>query len=392
MFLVSSKITSSAKNKTLFAYYCMLGFLYIYFYPFANYLTNSEFDGVLNPESSARQVYLFYISSIPIAVLIGRFLLPIIVPLGPARLVNASNNGRTPRVFFLFQTIAIISLGCIFILTDIDFSILFNRQNRNEGFFVTQAWVIFVYFIQSILFVSIYNYKCLSKFEIILSALIFIMFSFLEVAGIGARRYTVAIIIFYLYRSGILYYLIFYKIGRLLLILSIIAMIFFGSTREYIFHEATGGILQRDISELMISSNEFTEIGGGIAKSVAEFQSIDNLRIGATLLNIPLYFIPRAIFDDKPLSLTNQYEIPISIFSELFINFHILSLFFIILISFLVYRVSIKGSANYFSCLFAAYALDFIRADFASIFYCMTFSIFFYCLMTRLIKNNRYCL
>jgi hypothetical protein len=388
VFSMRSEFRKKTETECLFVYYCILSFFYIYFYPFASYLTNVELDAELISGNSVRQVYFFYIYSIPIAILLGRYLLPIIVPVIPLETAKASNNGRVPKAFFLFQSLALVALSYIFTSTEINFSILFNRQNRGEGIFITQTWVIFVYFIQSVLFVSIYNWKSLSKFQKMSSILIFLMFLFLEVAGIGGRRYTLAIIIFYLYQSGILNYLMFAKIGRLLLISSIIAMIYFGTAREFIFHKASGGLLEQDFLTLMVSSNEFTEIGSGIAKSAIHSQSIDNLRMGSTLLEIPLYFIPRVILEEKPLSLSHQYDIPISVFSELFINFHILSLFFISLLSFLLHRISKKERENYFACLFAAYALDFIRADLATIIYTITFSVFFYYLMTRSIKNN----
>lgn len=384
------KFEKKGNKNSLFAYYCIISIFYIYYYPIVSLFLTGELEGAFISRSAMLQDYFLYICTIPVAVLIGRYLLPMITPVVAVTRSAGPKNERVPRVFFLFQALAIISLIFFLNSRELDLSVMFNRQNRNEGIFTNQFWIVFVFFVQSLLFISIYHIKSLTDFQKLLSIIIFLMFSFLEIAGIGARRYTAAIVVFYLYRSGILYFLTITKIGKLFLIVAIIAMIFLGTVREFIFHEATGGVLNQDILGLMVSSNEFTEIGRGIVKSVELSQSLDDLKMGATLLKIPLYFIPRAIFETKPLSLSNQYDINISIFSELFINFHIFSLYFIGLLAFIVYRISRKGVDNYFGCLFAAYALDFIRADFAGIFYCIIFSIIFYYFMTRAIKNNRF--
>ena len=278
----------------------------------------------------------------------------------------------------IFLMLGILITYYYLITESIDYSLLFNRNNRTEGVFITQQWVIYVYFIQSLLFVSIYYSEELGKSELVLFIVLTASFFVMEILFLGGRRYSVAIVLFYMYRKGHFEYLFGTKLGALLISIAVMGGIVFGVIRELLFHNIM--LSDSDMNKNIytaFTSNEFTEIGAGIARTVQLSMDLDNLKFGSTLLNIFLFFIPRSIFEDKPFSLTYQLEIPISIYSELFLNFHLAGLVIIILLVYIVGRVSIKGSSSYIGCVIAAYSFDFIRAEMATIFYTLFFVILF---------------
>jgi hypothetical protein len=363
---------------------------YFFLFPIGSYIYGT--GGVIEaiPSALGRGVYYLYLAATVIVYIF--FILRNKCAVGPKQAtsqqivrqyIKRSNKIVSGLSILLFLG---ISLTYYFLMTEsIDYSLLFNRSNRTEGVFVTQQWVIYVYFIQSLAFVSIYYLEELSNSELFLFAVLTASFCVFEIFILGARRYSVAIVLFYIYRKGYFEYLFGTKFGALLIFGAVLSGIGFGVVREFLFHDILLGESDSDYAIfLAITSNEFTEIGTGIARAVNFSMDLDNLKLGSTFINIFYFFIPRFIFEDKPLSLTYQLDIPVSIYSEFFVNFHLAGLFFIIVFAYLIGRLSRKSPSGYLSCVLAAYSFDFIRAEIATI----TYTLFFVAVFSTIAKRS----
>lgn len=356
---------------------------YFFLFPIGSYIYGTS--GVIEaiPSALGRGVYYVYLTSTVIIYIFFILLNKYVVEPKKAtkQLIVRQYIKRSNKIVSGLSVLQFlgISLTYYILMTEaIDYSLLFNRANRTEGVFITQQWVIYVYFIQSLAFVSIYYLEKLSNSELFLFAVLTVSFIVLEVFFLGARRYSVALVLFYVYRKGYFEYLFGTKFGALLISGAFLSGIGFGVVREFLFHDILLHELNSDYAIfLAITSNEFTEIGTGIARTVNYSMDLDNLKLGSTFINIFYFFIPRLIFEDKPLSLTYQLDIPISIYSEFFVNFHLAGLFFVIVFAYLISRLCRKAPLGYYSCVLAAYSFDFIRAEIATITYTLFFVVVF---------------
>lgn len=372
------KKLNNNRDSTLWWYFFFLSVLYLFFFPFSVYISGLNIHDEFSRGEIAVASYWLFLLLVVIGIISGGLL--------KIKKINIDlkycRGRKKTRIISLAHIICLLFFIYVLNIDSIDWSVYFNRENRNNGIFVTQEWVVSIIFIQSTLFISIFFWESLDKIEKIMAIATFVLLFVIEIFGLGARRYTMAVVIFYIYKSGILRCLFYSIYGWFLILFSLFVALFFGSFRELVFHSATDNLDWEKLIELMTTSNEFTEIGGGIVKIINLTYDMSQLQLGLTFLNAPIYFIPRSIFDTKPLSLTYQYDIPISIYSELFLNFHLMSAVLILFLSYLIKRISKYGEQKIYSCVAAAYMLDFLRGDFATISYSLTIFFVVYIIFT----------
>lgn len=369
-------------SKTLFAYFSVINILYVFFYP-----VSYAFSGIDLDYQGINSSYLLFLKIFPLIYILSWSLGSVLnSSLKLTEYTVLENLTATNALAHGFIICMIIIL--IFFSGGLDLSSFFNRANRERGVFTTQYWVIFVFYVQTYFFVHIYYWANLTKSDRFVVVLTFCLFSLLEIAGIGARRSTTSIIIFYLYSSGILAWMTGRVLGIVCLFSIISLGLLFGALREIVFHGLTNGFSSSQIAISAINNNEFTEIGKGIEKSLVFYDGLSNLKFGETFFNIFYYFIPRFIFEDKPNSLSNSSDIIISIYAEQIINFHLLSLFVSFFLFLFVYLYAKRYSSSFHAAVFCAYTLDSVRSDLAAVLYTFVFVFIFYKMMTKI--NHRF--
>lgn len=369
-------------SNELYIFFVLISFLYLFFFPAAGFLGGYiNYNEVIYSKSSQLE-YLIYIFSFPFAPLIASILFNSNKTRIETINVKSNNDVKLNTIYKLAQFLSLLYIIYLYLYSGVDFSTLFNRVNRENDIFQSQSWVVLVMYIQSVVFCGFFYWESLSKLQKIQCLMIFIGFSIFEIVGLGARRYTIAMAIFWIYKNGYFTFLLKSIKGFFVLLVSIFIAIFYGAFREIIFYQVNGITERRYFLDIMAGSNEFTEIGYGFARSVNYVSDISFLRLGSSFFQFILYFIPREFYPDKPLSLSNELNIPISLFSELYINFHLASLFLWIYIFYYIRKLSEKGPKLFLPCIIGAYSLDFIRADTSTIIYTITFALIFYLLFT----------
>ncbi|ELA8120763.1 hypothetical protein RGL58_001901 [Vibrio parahaemolyticus] len=339
---------------------------YYMFYGFVNILYLYSFllkEYVLGDWSRVYDLQLFYsvvvTSCIAFTPIIWKWLKP----------NNAlACESSTPRFLSIrYMLIAIIAIGIEFYLfnySGADLTTYFDRSNRELDFFVSQTFVIFILILQFYFFYSIYYFKSISFFGRLIFWVLFLSFLYFEFVVLGARRYSIAVILFYLFR-----YDKFKEIFKFKYLIPAFVLFFtvfvFGGIREIILKGETLSI--QSVLEVALRDNEFTEIGRGLYYYIYNNYNLEILSLGKTLIDGIQYIIPRSMHFDKPLSIVSQFGMPASIYSELFLNFHIIGSLFFMVHAVIFYSISNKKT--FISCIFAAFTLDFIRTDFGSIIY-----------------------
>lgn len=337
-------------------------FLYLFSYSFAHNTNN---------------IYLYYVSLcwavILLAILIKRKIT------FKRQIVIKNVYDMNISIFFAFFIYFIFD-----IYLTIDLNLMFNRFNRELEFFASQSWVVFVIFSQSLFFFCIYNYNkinVLNKFLLITSILLFIT---LEVFFLGARRFSVAIIIFLLVTNKGFRSFFEKKIGTVVIVCTIGLVLLFGGLREFIFHATSYDFTS--LIHLTFKNNEFTEIGRGINSYISRIDNGDfEFLIGESYFNTLSYLIPNSIHPDKPPSLVQISGLPSSLYSEAFANFYIVGIFIVFL---LAYVFSCFKEYTIVSATIFSYVLDFQRTEFGLIIYTLVLSIIFYNFFGRLVYKK----
>jgi hypothetical protein len=362
----------------------VLTFLYLFMFPAVDYYYEREEVSFHLSNSINKFSYYLYIFGVFLTLMIVNALIMIygrkdvIIENNSFNLVNI-NNKKTIGIFVIYEFVSLFLTLYIFSSQSLDFSALFNRANRGDGIFLTQEWVIYVLFIQTMSFYGLHHYNKLSKVERVLLFILIVSFFFAEIVLLGARRFSMAIILFWVYSRGYIGFLFKTKIGLLVFFLSLNVGLLFGALREYIYHQAIlGDVPIGDIFRLSMLSNEFNEIGNGVMKSIPIGNDMNLIKMGSSIFDGVLFLIPRVIYPDKPVSLSTTLEFPISIYSEMFVNFNLISIFIFFLIYFFVGYLSKNQSNKFWTCVVAAYAFDFIRAETGTVIYTIVVVAFFY--------------
>ena len=251
------------------------------------------------------------------------------------------------------------------------FALSIDKGNRGEMF--DQLWVVLIFILSGIFmyFIALYRYlSTFSRVNLYIYSSAFMMFMLM----IGDRRDFLPIILFGLAIRATQLDL---KLGPkqiLWLCFIFIAFLSIGFLRNW---ENVADI--HPFKEIF-KSNEFIFP----IQTLIYYVNSDNwtLHFGESYLRAPIYFIPRALWDGKPISLAIQFLIdyvgtanwqgyaytPVT---EAYVNFFWFGPLFIMFLLGLLMNSMVKNwkkyPAIYFICL--AYALDFNRGEFASHIY-----------------------
>ncbi|MCG6405532.1 hypothetical protein K6U20_12975 [Vibrio fluvialis] len=344
-------------NNQYYMFYGVVNILYLYSFLLKEY--------ILGDWSKVYSLQLFYsvmvTSCIAIAPMVWKWLKSSDI---------IAHDSSIPKFFSIRYTLmALVAISVEFYLFNFsgsDLTTYFDRSNRELDFFISQTFVIFILILQFYFFYSIYYFKSISFTGRFVFWILLLLFLYFEIVVLGARRYSIAIILFYLFRYD--KFKDIFKIKYLIPAVILFVIIFvFGGIREIILKDETLSI--QSVLEIALSDNEFTEIGRGLYYYIYNNYNLEIVTLGKTLVDGMQYIIPRSMHFDKPLSIVSQFGMPASIYSELFLNFHIIGSLFFLIHAVMFYNIANKKS--FISCMFAAFTLDFIRTDFGSIVYTM---------------------
>jgi hypothetical protein len=358
-----------------YKFYLFANALYLFAFPLSRYLDNN-FDEITK--------ILFIYSLISF---ISLLIIPVLFSKYKIKKITSSNKIKPSHLrlkFILLSFIVIFLLKFLYFNTGISYSILFNRMNRELPFYQSQVYVIFILVMQFYFFFFIYYLNYLKKYEKIVLLLLFILFAYHEIVLTGARRYTLAIILFYLISNIGLDKLFKFKYAVLASFI-IISMFILGGYRELIVHGME--LKLNDAIVIALKNNEFTEIGRGLYYYISQNIDAHIIQGGKSFIDGLQFIIPRFIYPDKPVSLVAQFGVPVSIYSELFLNFHFVGALIIGIYGFLYYILSLN--TGFWSIVFYSYILDFIRAQFGVIIYTISILLFlYYIFKVRYVYNN----
>ena len=163
--------------------------LYIYFHPLGSLLFGGEQFDLMVINEGATNIYiiiLIFLLIVPVSVLIKS---------GKKKYFDVENFQLSTPIektqiirLYIGLVICLLLLLTLLTQTNIDYTVFFNRNNRDSGIFITQTWVILVVFLESITFISIFYY---SNLNIFFKCLVFVniaLFAILELVGLGGRR------------------------------------------------------------------------------------------------------------------------------------------------------------------------------------------------------------
>ena len=323
--------------------------------------------------------YQINISEIPFErgmLLLWFFLVMIILSIIPQYRFKGSSNvsKQIPSKIKIFLPVFLV-LMCYAITTNeiiSDFVSFFNHRNRENGFFNSMTNVILDLFVKSVIIFIFYHWNNLTKRQ---KKTIFILFIFIilfDVAIIGARRTSIFLIIVFL-GSVFLTYSKLKKKFLLLLISSLgIFFILFGGIREMI-------LLNRQIDDFSIvdfvsKSNEF-ELVTKSTDDYIEYAHRNDFFYGESLIKWPLFFIPRSIWNDKPVSLGRKTGIFTNFFGEAYLNFGILSPFFIFFFFFII--LTFMNNNKIYSLILFSFVVEAFRTSFSEFIFSLIIIFFF---------------
>ena len=167
-------------NRT-YTFYLLVNFMYLFFAPLNWYLMDKN-NHISN--------YVFLYSLITFIILL---IIPILLYNFKKKnkiVINRVKPNLLRFKFFFLSLITILILKYLYLDTDINFNLLFNRINRSGAFYSTQLYVIAIIFMQFYFAIFIFNLKYLSFLEKTILLLLFFFFAFHEIVLLGARRFT----------------------------------------------------------------------------------------------------------------------------------------------------------------------------------------------------------
>ncbi len=394
-FFLSFNVVKNKNSSLLFNDSCVIFLIFLFLYGIFNPLVELVIFGELSKVTYLAT--LIYASTIP------AFVLGVILVKSNDHDINYLSifykkiKNNKYNFFLLFLLIALI------FYVSYDFysqGILFNpsvalKISRLELFSeINQLKILIGLLISSIFLYFIYYFPTFSmQFKLII-VFIFCYFVLMELS-VGNRRDFVPMII------GIFWTLVNYKkfifnFSRFIfMILGLFSFLFLGSIRS------TASIDQSfnfsNLALLTLSNNEFIYPFYTLVHYLSKFLngSIDFLYGSSIFFNPFLYFIPRTIFPDKPISLAVQFinEINSSMgyafspVTELFLNFGIIGPFFGFL--FIGYFISIIQSFKDQRINFVFFTMipDFCRGELGTFFYQFFFVSLFIIVIPNLFFN-----
>lgn len=241
---------------------------------------------------------------------------------------------------FTFCVVGILLLY-LFILSNTinNFTEFFNRSTRNSDFLQGNTYVIVDIFTK-VLFICIMPYLKSNKKNLVGALILFsIIFDF---AYLGARRTSTFVILVVVWnmlenisRSKFVY------LGLLLIVFGISGFLFSGY-RELIY----SGIQVNSLEEVILASvftNEFQVVSLNMLEYM-QYATSNGFMPYEILFSSISVFIPRFFWNSKPLTIDKQLEIFPNIFGELYLNFGFFSIFFLLVIVYLVIKEMNRNS------------------------------------------------
>ena len=322
--------------------------------------------------------YQINISEIPferVILLLWFFLVMIILSIIPQYRFKGSSNvsKQIPSKIKIFLPVFLV-LMCYAITTNeiiSDFVSFFNHRNRENEFFNSMTNVILDLLVKSVIIFIFYYWNNLTKRQKITIFILFIFIILFDVAIIGARRTTVFLLIAFIGSVFLTYSKLKKKLMLMLISFMGIFFILFGGIRQMI-------LLNKEIDDFSIvdyvsESNEF-ELVTKATDGYVKYADRNGFFYGESLMKWPLFFIPRSIWNDKPVSLGRKTGIFTNFFGEAYLNFGILSPFFIFLFFFIILIFINTNKIN--SLILFSFLPEVFRTSFSE--YIFTLIILFY--------------
>jgi len=239
--------------------------------------------------------------------------------------------------FYSLLFLLISAYVVIFLLTKDNYIEPFNRSTRNSIFLQGNAYVILDIVIKAIFCILIYsqfvsqNNK--NKRAIIVFLVIFAMA--FDIVYLGARRTSVFIFVALVW--AIVPFIKSKKYILLLFSLITLGIVNFliSGFRELVYLGNTNLTFDQIIASSLLS-NEYQLVSENFIK-YKDYANSFGFGYGITIFSFPLLFVPRFIWNEKPLTIDKSTEIFPNLLGELYYNFGVFSIFFLLIYMFLIF-------------------------------------------------------
>lgn len=303
--------------------------------------------------------------------------------------IKKNINSLVPSKKMNFNLHLLLIISCyfaIFLFTKEFYISPFNRSTRNSDFIQGNLYVIIDIIIKSIFCKIIYTYfytdPQINKKKIII---IFIVFAILfDVVYLGARRSSVFILMALFW--SLIQFMNTRKYFLILISLVLLGTINFliSGYREIVY----AGISNYSLSDIVLvslNSNEYELVSNNFL-SYKDYAKINGYGYGNSIATFPITFIPRFLWSSKPLSIDKTTEIFPNLVGELYYNFGIFSVFFLLCyIWFIIYNLK---KHTMISMVLFALIPEFFRTAFSTFIFTIFLYLFFIKLTSIKLKNN----
>ncbi len=314
----------------------------------------------------------FFIYSLVISVIIFLLFVPFRVKFDVQK--------KQPLNVISFKSFILLIIFLFFIYTIIvistynNFTGFFNRSTRNSELLQGNLYVILDIILKSIFFCLLKYSNRHKKFIILL-----VIFSlFFDFSYLGARRTSVFVLLMFIWTNleGISKPT-FFKIFSALVFFGISSFLFSGY-REIIY----SGIPISNFSQIVGASfytNEFQVVSLNLLDYINYTNKFGNNPF-QIILSLFIIFIPRFIWQSKPLTLDKKLEIFPNIFGQLYYNYGILTIIIFLLILYFMFRYLSRN--HQFSMLIFAMIPDLFRTTIDQFLFVLFLHIIFIKLLT----------
>jgi hypothetical protein len=366
------------KNKSINLILCIY-FLYLLWYPSIIFIYPDSAE--ISNYNNSYFIYFIYI-----------FLLVIIVPISFfISKINFKSHFRSevkrevyPKFYFKIAVGLFIAIFLFFInKIGVNLDTFFSRLNREGEDFINQSWVVFIIAAQAIIFTGIFLFEKLSKVDKRLLYLLIFIFIFFEVFLFAGRRNSLAIVLFILYKKGLINRLFSSYKGVAFFLFTIVFGLLFGVVREIIINPLiiVNGYDFNSITKLSLYANEFNEISRSLFNLIDRMQIL-NLEFGSTYLDSITIFIPRTLYQLKPISFVFRFDVAASPISEGYINFGILGFIPILILLTILRNVFKSSDKSFLSCVLIGYSFDIFRSNLSTLVYSLVIIMILYYILT----------
>jgi hypothetical protein len=346
--------------------YAAVGSVYIYYYPLLLLFSGTAADAILKNPDGTFSDYLTYslLLGLPMLGMIG------IILLGRVKNSPAQRWHRVPRTALLtfFACLSLLAYAVCTVEVARDFQGLFNRAHRQLAFFNSQIWVVSVVMAQTVSCVTIHYWRDLSRLNKFLGVVLIGAIVLIDFVLLGGRRYSLPVILYFVYRSGLLSLELRRWYNAVLFGAFCLMLFLFGGAREFVIKGEERYATMRNVVSLTSESNEFQEIGNGI-DNMTHLTYLTGFENGRTYLLSPYIFVPRALWSGKPVSLTFVAGAMISPFAEAYLNFGHFGVLVVCLGFGAVALLATGGRDSFASCCLLAFVFDQMRTGFAELIY-----------------------